>query len=106
MSTRHLSLVIVAIGLAGCDAPQASVDRSAPSAVKPLSVVPDSEAQVHPAERAALDFIAAVRYGSDLKELPAIPVDEALSEQDRIRALGMLARFIKSQHWKLWFTSI
>lgn len=107
MIIRHVMPVLAAIILIGCSGPETPIDNGnqpEPAAVARTDA-PQRETH-HDAERVALEFITSIRNSEYRTDIPDIPVDADLSSQERARVFRLLERFIKSQEWHLWFTSI
>jgi hypothetical protein len=115
MATRHIALIISVIVLAGCSGatapvqPESTPDSTVSSPATPVldsPATPEPPSHSHEAERIALDFIDDIKDGQYVNSILEIDADTELSPQDRVAAFRMLEQFIRTQKWKLWFTSI
>lgn len=107
MITRIPALILAAVVVTGCS--NASLPGDQDTQDVPPNVRTDDRAPpapTHVAERIALQFVNSLRRDKFVNDVADIPADAELSRQDRIAAFHVLEDFVKSQEWRLWFTSV
>lgn len=103
LNFQHLAYATFLV--AGCsESATPPVDSSPIASAANSSHATKTDIPIHRAERVALRFITAIHSGSD--DLPSIDADAELPRADRAVAYQALKRFIRSQQWRLEFTSI
>lgn len=81
-------------------------DRTPMPAPSVQHVERKDQAQFHPAETAAEQFVSMFSGDELPNPLPTIPELRKLDDDARDESLQTLQQYLRSQHWTLWFTEI